>query len=107
LWVDAITSDIDLPSSRWLPLDDAVVAHLLGEADQQVPAQVSVADLAAAELASDLDPVAVLEELDGARTLCRSHLTDLGLKPDLLEINGPLMTARFLLAAGLLVLNWP
>jgi hypothetical protein len=65
-----------------------------------------VTDLAASELASDLDPVAFLEELDCASDLgVEIALADFGLKPDLLEINGSLMPARFLLAASLFVLE--
>ena len=60
------------------PLDDAVLLDLLREPRQQVSADLRVGQLPAAELDRDLDPVAVLEELDRATDLrvevtrCRS-----------------------------------
>ena len=81
---------------------------LLREPCQQVPPDVGVTDLAAPELDGDLDPVAVLQELDGAADLgVEVTLADLDLEADLLELDRPLVAPGLLLLAGLLVLELP
>ena len=89
-----------------LPLDRSVLADLLREADQQVAAQICVADFAAPELDRHLDPVAFLEKLDRAPDLgVEITLADLDLEPDLLEFDRALVAPGFLLTASLLVLE--
>ncbi len=101
-----MTIDIDLPSSSGcrstVPWSLTCSANRISRSRPDV----GVAHLAAPELDRDLDPVAVLQELDGAADLgVEVALADLRLEPDLLELDRPLVAAGFLLAAGLLVLE--
>ena len=106
LCVEVRSMDIDgLPGAaagRRLPWSATDVR----EPVEQVPPDVGVAHLAAAELDRDLDPVAVLQELDGAPDLgVEVALADLRPEPDLLELDRALVAPGFLLLAGLLVLE--
>ena len=108
LWVDATVMDIERPSSDGWRSTVAVLRDQLPEPRQQVPPDVGVTHLAAPELDRDLDPVAVLEELDGASDLgIEVALADLRLEADLLEFDRTLVPPGFLLLAGLLVLELP
>ena len=69
LCVDVTTIDIERAFQDRLALDVAVLRDQLREACQEVPPDVGVADLAASELDGDLDPVALLQEVDGAADL--------------------------------------
>ena len=61
--------NIDLPSSSRRPVHDPVVLHCLTELGEEVPADLRVGQLPAAEADGHLDPVAILEELDRAMDL--------------------------------------
>ena len=90
------------------PLNHAVVLDLLGEAGQQVSADLRVGQLASPELDGDLDPVAFLEELDRPPDLrVEVALADLRLEADFLEGDRTLLALGFLFAFGELVLVLP
>ena len=82
-----------------------MILDLVRELAEELPPEVRVRQLAAAKLDGHLDPVALLEELD-----CPAHLrvevtlADLRLQADLLELDGPGLPLRLLVAFGQLVL---
>ena len=83
-----------------------MLPNLFRELDQEITAEVCMADFAPTELDGHLDPIAVLQELDRATDLgVEIALTNLYFEPYLFEIDRPLMAAGFLLAPGLLILE--
>ena len=100
--------NIDLPSSSGARSTTPCSLTCSANRLEQVPPELRVGQLAAAEADRDLDPVAVLEELDRAADL-RVEVADadLRLEADFLEGHRALLALGLLLALGQLVLVLP
>ena len=73
---------------QWRSLDDTVILDPLGEALEERPAELRMSHLASAELDRDLEPIAVLQELDRPMDLgVEVADPDLRAKANLLELD--------------------